>query len=65
MLSSHIAELATIAPSPSATSSGYTRKLYEEVRVLQDALDVMQKQVEEYDSSGTSPDLSALFARWE
>ena len=51
-----------IAPSPSATSSVYTQKINEGVRVLQEALDVMQKQLEEYDSSRTSLDLSAVFA---
>ena len=39
----------SIAPSPSATSSVDTQKLKEEVRVLQEALDVMQKQGEEYE----------------
>mmetsp|Transcript_9832 Transcript_9832/g.20796 ORF Transcript_9832/g.20796 Transcript_9832/m.20796 type:complete len:1542 (-) Transcript_9832:119-4744(-) len=38
----------SMAP-PSATSSVDTQKLKEEVRVLQEALDVMQKQGEEYE----------------
>jgi len=39
----------SMKPGPSVTSSVDTQKLKEEVRVLQEALDVMQKQAEEYD----------------